>query len=366
MAKMKSLGRSEDIKTTQKAMEQAQSFFIGIPDKRTPWYLLGLDYVDGYVHWYDTGGQARRIVCAGGLEGKGFATDDCPICAHVLGLYQEAKRYKEEGDDAKAKQLKDRANRLHGKAEVQFKAIRGQRTLLKTPKGKEWIADWDMEEEDSNAAVGIMSLSESQFDGLTEMIKGENTPFIQEGDDLGKRVLWTAKEKRKGKTGGKYSAVVWDADEDETDIPEVEVDQELLDVDLAENFIIDLEEVEKVYELISGQSNDVPEEDEEVELEDDSEEGEFEDSDLDDLEEDGDPEEEDEDLLEDEKDEMEFEDDLPYEEEEEEVPPPKKTVKKTGTKKAGVSKKSGTVVKGKTRTTGTKKAGSKKSGKTRM
>ena len=46
MAEMKSLGRSEDIKSTQKAMEQAESFFIGIPDKRTPWYLLSLDYVD--------------------------------------------------------------------------------------------------------------------------------------------------------------------------------------------------------------------------------------------------------------------------------------------------------------------------------
>ena len=204
-----------------------------------------------------------------------------------------------------------------------------------------------------------MSLSESQFEGLTEMIKGETTSFIQEGDDLGKRILWTSKEKRKNKKGTKYSAVVWDADEEETDMPDVEVDQELLDIDLAENFVIDMEEVEKVYELISGQSLEKPEEDEEVELEDDSEDGEFEDSDLDDLDEDEDP-----DDVED--GEMKFEDDLPYEEEEEESP--KKAVKKTGTKKAVVNTKSGAVAKGKTRTriTGTTKSGSRKSGKARM
>ncbi len=213
MGEMKSLSREEDVQTTKKAMEQPPSWFIGIPDKKTPWYFINLDYADGYVHWYDIGGGARRVVCAGGLEGKGFATEECPICAYVLELYQDAKRLKQEGEDAKAKQLKDRANNLRAGPEVQFKAIRGQRTLLKTRTGKKWIADWDMEDEDTTVAVGVVSLSTSQFDGLTAMINGEKTKFIESGDDLGNRVMWTAKERRKGRTGGKYSAVVWEADE---------------------------------------------------------------------------------------------------------------------------------------------------------
>ena len=329
---MKSLSNEKDVQGTRKAMEQAQSRFVGIPDQKTPWYFLNLDYADGYVHWYDVGSGARRVVCAGGLEGKGFATDDCPICAYVLELYQEAKRLKdEEGDEAKAKQLKDRANRLRAKAEVQFKVARGQRTLFKTKTGKKWIADWDMEDEDSTAGIGVVSFSEAQFEGLTGMIKGDDTPFITCGDDLGNRVLWTKKERRKGKTGGKYSAVVWDADEEETDMPEIEVDSELLEMDLTENFGIDEEEVEKVYGLLSGQEIEDPEEDEAVELEDDSKE-EPENVDLDDLADDDDPDSEEE--AEDDK-KAEFEDDLI-----EDDPPPKKksTVKRTTTQRTGKAK----------------------------
>lgn len=284
---MKSLSRQEDVQSTKKAMEKAPSFFLNIPDAKTPWYLLSLDYADGYVHWYDIGGNGRRIVCAGGLEGKGFATSECPICAYVLDLYQEAKRLEEEGDSAKAKALKDRANRLHAKPEVQFKAIRGQRTLLKTKTGKEWVADFDMSEEDSTAGVGIISLSESQFSGLTGMINGEGTEFIKNGDDLGKRVLWTAKEKRKGKTSS-YSAVVWTADANESDMPEVEVPQELLDMDLAESFVIDTDEIEKVFSLISGQEVETPAVDDAVAMETDSKK-EPDNADLDDLDDDVDP-----------------------------------------------------------------------------
>lgn len=370
---MKSLSREEDVQSTKKAMEQAPSWFIGIPDKRTPWYFINLDYVDGYVHWYDSGGLARRVVCAGGLEGKGFATEECQICAYVLELYQEAKRLKEEGDDGKSKQLKDRANKLHGKAEVQFKAIRGQRTLFKTKTGKEWIADWDMEEDDSTAGIGIISLSEAQFDGLTAMIKGEDTEFVQDGDGLGKRVLWTKKERRKGRTGGKYSAVVWDADEEESEMPDVELDQELLDMDLSENYIIDEEEVEKVYTLISGQEVEEPAEDEAVELEGDSEE-EPDNVDLDDLEEDEDPGTKEEEEVEDD-----FVDDIPGEEEEKEEEEPKKQPpvrtssgkRKTSSVKTsrGVSKSKGpsTVTARKTTSTTARKTGiQRKSGKARM
>ena len=285
---MKSLSKEEDIQSTRKAMEQEPSWYLSIPDKKTPWYFINLDYADGFVHWYDSGGLARRVVCAGGLDGKGFATDDCSLCAYVLELYQEAKRLKEDGQTARATQMKDRANRLHGKAEVQFKVIRGQRTLMKTKDGKEWIADWDMEEEDSTAGTGIISMSEAQFDGFTGMIKGEHSTFIESGDDLGTRVMWTAKERRKRKGGGKYNAVVWSADEEESEIPDVVIEEELLEMDLGKNFVVDFDEVDKVYELVSGQQIEEPDEEEQVELEDDS--GEVpENADLDDLAVDEDP-----------------------------------------------------------------------------
>lgn len=312
---MKSLSNQQDVESTKQAMEKAPSFFLNIPDTKTPWYLVGLDYADGYVHWYETGGGRRRVVCAGGLEGKGFATDTCPICAHVLELYQESKRLTEEGDASRAKALKDRANNLHAKPEVQFKAYRGQRTLLKTRTGKEWVADFDASDTDSTAGVGIISMSESQFDGLTGLIKGESTPFIENGDDLGKRVLWTNKERRKGKTSS-YSAVVWSADAEETPAPtELEIPKELAEMDLSENFKIDSEEIEKVYTLISGQTVETPADDDPVATESEGDSAEAPaDAELDDLPDDADPETGD-------AEGDGFEDDIPGEEE----PAPKAT-----------------------------------------
>lgn len=323
---MKSLRNQEDIQSTQKSVEQAPSWFLNIPDQKTPWYFISLDYADGFVHWYDAAGSSRRVVCAGGVEGKGFATDTCPICAHVLELYQEAKRLLEEGDESRSKQLKDRANRMRAKQEVHFKVIRGQRTLLKTKTGKEWVADFDVSDEDSTSGVGVISMSEAQFKGLIGLINGNGTEFIESGDDLGNRVLWTSKESRKGKTGGKYSAVVWSADEHTSEMPDVEIPQELLDMDLGSDFTIDSEEVEKVYSLVSGQAIESPEDDEDVDLDTDSEDL-VEDSDLDDLDDDEDPDDDD------------FDDDLPegFDDEEEEPkskssparPAPKAPVRKS-------------------------------------
>jgi hypothetical protein len=355
---MKSLSSQEDIQSTRKAMESAPQWFLGIPDKKTPWYFLSLDYADGYVHWYDVGSGPRRIVCVGGLEGKGFAVNDCPICGYVRELYQESKRLKEEeGDEAKSKQLKDRANRLHARPEVQFKAIRGQRTLMKTKAGKEWIADWDTEDEDSTVGVGIISLSESQFDGLTGLIEGENTPFIENGDGLGTRVLWSSKEKRKGRSGGKYSAVVWDADEDESEMPELEVEKELLELDLTDNFKTDEEEIETVYSALSGQELEEPEEDEEVELDEDSEE-EPDDADLDDLDEDEDPDSEEEETEEEEAEEetAEFVDDDPDD------LPPKAKKKGKSTTTTRTTTRTTTAAKKKSTTSAAKKSGTTKTG----
>jgi hypothetical protein len=313
---MKSLGRDDDVKSSQKAMEQDSNFFISIPDAKTPWYLHSLDYAEGFVHWYDIGSGPRRTVCGGGIEHKGFATDDCPICAHVLSLYQEAKELMEEGgakNETMAKKLKDRAFRIKGKYEVQFKAIRGQRTLIKTTHGgkveKHYEADFGIEDEDNTVAVGIISLSEPQYSALLHLIKGPDTPFIQTGTDLGKRVLWTQKVKRKGKVS-KYSVVEWTANEEEDERPEIEIPEELNELDLEKNFEIDMEELEKIANSLSGQEPDEVEEDEEVELEDDSDD-EPENADLDDL-----PEDDDESVDDDE--EYEEEDEGDYEEEEEE------------------------------------------------
>lgn len=354
----KSLANTDDRQQTSASMESGgQSLFLSIPDTITPWYLLGLEYTSFFTHWYDGPQGKRTVVCAGGPEGGGFATDECAICNHVLELYQEGKRLREDGDDATGNKLKSKANDLRGKPQVILKAIRGQQVLIKGKDGiKRREPDFDMEDEDSNADIGLLCLSQAQWDGLIGLINGEHTPFIKSGEDLGNRVLYTKKEKRKGKST-KYTAVVWSADAEESELPEVELPPELAELDLDELGKIDEEEVEKVAAFLTGESEEDPDDDEEVALEDDSEEEPDNDY-LDDIEndEDGYAEEGDDDS-------SSFEDDLPFDESEleesaeEEPEPPKKPVPKKTAPKKPVSKKATskkTVVK---KTTGTRKSG---------
>ncbi len=123
-------------------------------------------------------------------------------------------------------------------------------------------------------------------------------------------------------------------------MPDMEIDEELLNMDLTENFVIDVEQVEKIYALLSGQEIETVAEDESVALEEDSVE-EPENADLDDL-----PPDEDPDAVKEESAAIEaeenFEDDLPWEGEDEEKP-----VRRTRTmrKKTGTPRKKTAVVK---------------------
>jgi hypothetical protein len=353
---VKSLSNANDVQSTNKAAEEKQSRFVKIPNDKTPWILLGLDYADGFVHWVKVNGTPMRVVCGGGLEGQGFAPNVCPLCALTHEKYSEAKELEQTGNKSKAKIIRDWANEMRARMEVHVKVVRGTKILVKKDGGnKHWEADFDpSDDEDGNVMAGILPLSSFQWEGLTGLIEGENTEYITSGTDLGNRILWTKKESRKGKKSS-YSAVVWDADEEEG-LPDIEVDEELMKIDLTENFVIDPSALENTVNLLTGQATESISDDEEVELEtdsskepddsyldDDSEEV----DDLDDLDDDDDPEEAQEPEI------LEFEDDDP-----DEIPTsPKKQVKKSVTKSKPVTKKS----------TGNKvKIGGTKSGKARL
>ena len=281
---MKSFLNDGDVKSTLDDMEPAQNWFLSIPEASTPWYMLCDTYQSGYVHWYDIGGQARRVACGGNhvsVDGEqekrtrtrgGLFPNECPICAHVLALYHEAKRLRDAGSVVKADRLKNAANRLRAKYEAQFKAIRGQRVLVKDRAGKKyWTADWDTSGDDSDVQPGILSMSGPQFHGYVGLIRGETTPFIETSSDLVKRVFWSQKERRKGSKGGKYSAVVWTADEEPSEIPAVEVPDELMRINLDEAFVPDIDALEKVVAALSNMPVGEVHADEAVEMERDSE-----------------------------------------------------------------------------------------------
>lgn len=315
---MKNLGKSEDIQDTSAALEGGgQSLFLSIPDSKTPWRLLELNYSNFFSHWYE-GQQGRRsVVCAGGVDGKGFDTENCPICEHTLELYQEGKRLRDvEGKTDAGNRLKDRANNIRGKFTAVLKVIRGQYVLIKDAKGRKVTeADFELDPDnvDSTVEVGYLSLSEAQWLGLTGLINGEHSSFITDGADLGKHVLFTKKERRKGKTT-KYTAVVWGAEEEEVEFPNIDIPNEIAEKNLDDFSTIDFDEVSKVAAFLTGQDSEDVEDDELVELEGDSED--LDESYLDDIEDDDDIDEK----LDDPAD---FEDDIPDD-------PPKKPKSKSG------------------------------------
>lgn len=271
-----SLDRESDIQATTAAMESrtGDSLFLSIPDVKTPWYLISLEYTQYFQHWYETvQGGRRNVVCAGGVEGHGMATDDCPLCEYVMELFVEGKRLRASGETDRGNRMKERANSLRAKSTVLLKAIRGTYVFERDPRTKQKrqvaVFDIDANDPDSSAEAGILSLSQAQWDGLIGLRNGEHTPFIESGADLANRVLWTRKVKRKGSTS-KYTAVEWGAEEQESDMPDVEMPEELLELDTDTFAEVDHDELAKVAAYLRGESSEVVAEDEDVALEEDS------------------------------------------------------------------------------------------------
>ena len=351
----KSLGSEEDVASSQEAAQgQERRPFLKIPSKKTPWYLLSLHFSDGFRHWVDlpTGGRTS-ITCLGdSQQDKGWAPEACALCAYTAALYQKAKAL---GDERGAPFKKDAGN-IRAKYEAHFQAIRGERIVKEDRNGKRvYVPDFNMDDDESEVEVGILSLSHSQFLQLVGMKDDDEMPHVKNGKDLVNRVLWSEKKKRKGRSGGgDYTEVKWTAAKKQTQCPEVEVSKEM---DITEDFEVDEELVNKVYALLTGEESELVSEGEEVELEEDSPESEYDDdlddaqdyeeaddeADLDkrdylvdvgeDVEDVADDLDEDEDI----DIEPEFEDDIPGEEEAPKPPRRKTTTKSSGSgqKKSG-------------------------------
>jgi len=321
---MKSLKRKEDVKASKEAAaSESGRKFLKIPDMRTPWRLLSLDYEDGYIHWVDVQGRKINVPCVGGVEGKGFDPDNCPICASTLQLYEDAKALKAEGKVKESKVLKSDANDMRAKYQALFIAVRGQKVLIKE-RGKDgkirkaWAADFDASSEDSDVEVGILALSKSQFSNLIGLIGSEETPFIKTGSDLGNRVLWSKKSSKKGRSGGNdYTEVTWTADPRPSETPKIEIPE---NVSIEGYFDVDEKVLNKVVSYLTGEeTTDIPEDDA-VDAESDEESVETKSVESDVAEDDDFPE-----------DDENFDDDIPWgdEAEEEEEKPKKTTVKRS-------------------------------------
>ncbi len=335
---VKSLGNRDDVKSSREAVsDQSGQAFLKIPEKRTPFYLLDLEYRDGFAHWVELpNGRKTRVVCTGELDKGGFDPDNCPICEHVMNMYKDAKTLRDEDQDAKADKLKKRANDMRGKYEAHFIAVKGEREIVREGGKKKVVANFDADDSEADVEVGILALSHSQFEKLTGLIDNDEVPHVKSGEDLGNRIIWSKKEKKAGKGKGQtFTEVSWTADTKKTPKPEIEYDSESEELNTAHDFEMDISAIKKVFAQLTGGDAD---DDEDVDMAEES--GDVDDDFLDDTIDDAEPEEvDDDDLLDDvDEDPMDFEDDLlDDDDEDDEVPPPKK--KKAPAKR--VVKKSG-------------------------
>jgi len=377
----KKLTNEQDVQSTRKSFEANSKILKFDENTKTPVYILDDSYEEGFVHWVNLpGGKSVRVVCGGGMDGKGFDPTNCKICNHMVEGYREARNL--EAEDAKAADaMRKELNKCRANYSAEFLAVKGELLTVKDPvtKKKTLSADFDEYE------VGILALTEAQFNGFVGLINNENYPFMKSNADLLNRVIILDKRKRaKNGKEAKYASVEFVPLKNKFDSPEIEFDKE--EFDTKKDFEIDEEKIEKAFAYLNGgdEYEEAEEADDEIEYEDEDgeiedgeiEDGEIEDGEIEDDEEieDDDDEEievEDDDEIEDEEIEDEendlsdieeeldddFEDDIPWQDGEEEKTPPKSKFppktktsprkkpvtgkKPAATKKPTVTKKSG-------------------------
>lgn len=272
----KSLTNEEDVAQSQQMAEGqgGGSNFLKIPEKRTPFYILTPDYVDGWVHWVTIGkGQRHKVVCGGGPEGHGMDTQNCAICDRTMSLYKEAKELRENpkaGNDAKTRAgvLKEMASAMKAKYECHLIVAQGIALQKKVTKGGkttyEYEADFPSGEGDGEESmkVGILSLTNSQMLELMNLVGNSKYPFMKSGKDRLNRVIWSVR----GKNESGNAKVFWVPESTQSDAP---ADEEAWkEIDTSKDFDIDTANIEKTYALLTGEGAEEEEDEGDVKLED--------------------------------------------------------------------------------------------------
>lgn len=360
----KDLHSREDVKASKIATKDGGNL-IKIGEGKTPIYIMSSKYEDGYAHYVKLpNGDIVRVACGGGVEGKGYLPDACPICKINKSGYNEARELKEAGRIEKSKILKEHLRRQRGGYELYFIAAEGELTVDKIVKGKKRLkVDF------SDARIGKLKLSAKQKDDLWAVFQGGAFSYISSVKDILNRYIIFDKRKR-GEDD--FATIEYHPAKVPTTKPKIKITAEDKEgLDLSVEFAIDMKELKKVASaLLEGEDADeeVDYDDEDVddgdyededvddddELEDDDAELEDDDDDLEDDDDDDflndDDDDEDEDIVEETDDEgeltedflddIDFEDDLPWDADEEEPAIPKKGKKKSSTK--STKKASGT------------------------
>ncbi len=264
---MPKLSSEEDRKTVETAGRGGGGTYIKLEEGHNFVVLLDEDFKHSFVHWVHVGDKTYRRVCKAELDGKGWAPDECEICALAAQQYELMKEAKAEGDKALAEEYKTRGNRLRANYSSVFRAVK-MKSVMERKKNKQgkvvkrFIPDFDEE-----PVVGKLQLTLPQTNRLFSLLKDDEETgelpydFISVGGDLENRVLDFLKQREGDKKYAELKKIIPSKDSLELDIGE----DELPDIESEFIFIDDLDEVVSLY---SGEAECAEEDDyEEQEIE---------------------------------------------------------------------------------------------------
>ncbi len=198
---MAKLSSAEDRQEAESAVDSSKGNIIKIEDGHNWIILLEEDFEQGFIHWVLIGDKTTRRVCAGGLEGNGWAVDECDLCSLAKDQYDIKKQAKTDGDKGLVKEYNDKGNQLRANYCAIFKAIK-LGTKLKQGKNKKtgkpmkrYVPDIE------SVQVGKLSLTHAQLKKVFKLIEVDEETgdypfdFISNGEDLINRPLDFLKKK---------------------------------------------------------------------------------------------------------------------------------------------------------------------------
>ncbi len=242
---MKDFTNEEDVKTSKETTKDTGRM-IKVDEGKTPIYLLGSHYFDGFAHWVKfPNGDTVRVVCGGGEDGGGYAPDVCPICQINKERWAKARDLDKAGQSSKSKKLKQDTNRQRGSYEMLLLAAKGEMQVVSIKGGKRRLkVDFDTPQ------IGILRLTKTQRDNLWSLPGSGQFEFMDSKKDLLNRYIVFDKAKRDDQD---YATIQFLPASKPTPKPKYKLSAEEKEaLNVGDEFDVDEEELERVASVLLG------------------------------------------------------------------------------------------------------------------
>jgi len=250
-----SLSKDKDVlKFTN--VENSSGRYIRFGKEKTIVRFLSDNFVGDFVHVLKTDEKSifKVFACLGGVEGKGYSPDSCPICAEGKKHWDRRKEIMADPKFKKSVNLKAHAEveKEKGKMfQTQKTAVMiGVQGELKKVKGKSKIVFED------NAKY--LQMSKAQWKKLTEEIfeNEDYKEFMKSFDDLLNRNLAFIKMKKKGDRG-QFTEVTIQPSKKKSPTPDIDISD--LDLDTVITTVTKSEAKEILHEYLQKVGDDTDE-----------------------------------------------------------------------------------------------------------